>query len=622
MTMMGIKKLCCLLLALMLALSALSCAVAEAAEPEGARRLRLGRSLYSVTVDEAFAPGEITEEDFADDLVGYYRRGDEGLDFDIYQFPKDAPDEALNRYVLEEALEFDTVVEVRPNERVNDIDVAWYRAIESFDGAEYQTWNVLLDDGDSFVEIVFWLEDEADDAEARAIVDSLETVELARVQLGDSPFSLMLPDDYVSGGIRLEDEDGDYMDYYCSDSVGLDFDVYQFGKDGLPEALSEYARQEASEYAADDSLATDLEINGVPAACYRAVEEDEGVEYETVTYILDAGDQYVEVVFWLDSFIAGAEADGIIHSLADERAARTDGDGAPNDAAQAFLEQGVVPVTWEITPEHPMIDTDEARALYQQIKAEDYPTMEELVANPVVQQLDALAGYYKALYGNTAEIDTPEREQLREELKDWFLSQGSARTESVDENGKHRYVYDGPLSRDFRMELVLGLPASGKSTRVADPDSEAMGAFILDVDMIKEQIPEYKESHGAGADAIHFEGMNIFAEALQEFLSGEMKGTNAILPIVITDLDELMENYIRPFEEAGYSVKVKFREALPNEAAARVVMRELAGGQLINSKVAFEFSVGVDDVYEMLKEMTNPQGEPYVDEEEALAPAA
>lgn len=27
----------------------------------------------------------------------------------------------------------------------------------------------------------------------------------------------------------------------------------------------------------------------------------------------------------------------------------------------------VVPVTWEVTPEHPMIDTDEARALYKQI---------------------------------------------------------------------------------------------------------------------------------------------------------------------------------------------------------------------------------------------------------------
>ena len=59
----------------------------------------------------------------------------------------------------------------------------------------------------------------------------------------------------------------------------------------------------------------------------------------------------------------------------------------------------------------------------------------------------------------------------------------------------------------------------------------------------------------------------------------------------------------KPFEEAGYNVKVKFREAKPNEAAARVVMRELEGGQLINSKVAFDFGAGVVDVYEELKDM-------------------
>ena len=114
-----------------------------------------------------------------------------------------------------------------------------------------------------------------------------------------------------------------------------------------------------------------------------------------------------------------------------------------------------------------------------------------------------------------------------------------------------------------------------------------------------------------------------FDEAIREFLAGDMKGTNAILPIVGTDLEELMEKYVRPFEEAGYNVKVKFKEAEPNEAAARVVMRELGGGQLINSKVAFEFGAGVVDVYEAFKTMTNSFGEPYVEEEaEELAPAA
>ena len=318
--------------------------------------------------------------------------------------------------------------------------------------------------------------------------------------------------------------------------------------------------------------------------------------------------------------IVAVEASG----EATEAEAETETEAESETETAAAIPEGVVPVTWEVSPEHPMIDTDEARAFYQQIVNGDYPTMEELKANPIVKQLDDLAGYYKSIYGNTADIDTPEREQLRQETLEWFLTLGSARTESVDENGKHHYVYDGPLSRDFQMELVLGLPASGKSTLVADPDSEALGAFILDPDVIKAALPEYVESHGAAADSVHFEGMGIFQRAIDAFLTGDMKGVNIVLPIVGGDFDEMMQQYILPFEAAGYNVRARFRPAKENEAAARVVMRELGGGQLINSAVAFNFGDGPENVYNQLKDMINAQGVPYglEEDQEALEPAA
>ncbi len=78
-------------------------------------------------------------------------------------------------------------------------------------------------------------------------------------------------------------------------------------------------------------------------------------------------------------------------------------------AALPELPEGVLPVTWDVSADHLMIETEEARELYERIVAEDYPSMEELRAHPVVAQLDALSAYYKALYGNTADIDTPER---------------------------------------------------------------------------------------------------------------------------------------------------------------------------------------------------------------------
>jgi len=282
----------------------------------------------------------------------------------------------------------------------------------------------------------------------------------------------------------------------------------------------------------------------------------------------------------------------------------------------------VAPVTWEVSADHLMIEGEEARALYERIVANDYPTMEELKADPVVAQLDALSAYYKALYGNTAEIDTPERDALRKEIMTWFLTLGSARTDHLDDNGYPVYVYGGPLKSEYQFELVLGLPASGKSSRIVDPDSEAMGAFILDVDVIKSMLPEYQESHGAAADSVHFEGMAMLPEAIKAFTEGDMKGVNVILPLVSNDLDQLMEDYIKPFEAAGYNVKVKYRDAVPNEAMARVFARALRGGQLINSPVVLSFGDDPGAVYEELKGITNAMGEPYVDEDAELEEAA
>ena len=57
-----------------------------------------------------------------------------------------------------------------------------------------------------------------------------------------------------------------------------------------------------------------------------------------------------------------------------------------------------------------------SQELYHRIRAEDYPSMEELKAHPVVHQLDALSDYYSSLYGKTSEIETEERSELRKQI--------------------------------------------------------------------------------------------------------------------------------------------------------------------------------------------------------------
>ena len=54
------------------------------------------------------------------------------------------------------------------------------------------------------------------------------------------------------------------------------------------------------------------------------MDECEEGEYDTITYIFESGDEYFEIVFWLDGPTAGAEADFIIQSLTDGSASGQD----------------------------------------------------------------------------------------------------------------------------------------------------------------------------------------------------------------------------------------------------------------------------------------------------------
>ena len=282
------------------------------------------------------------------------------------------------------------------------------------------------------------------------------------------------------------------------------------------------------------------------------------------------------------------------------------------EAAGVTLSEGLEPVTWEPSSSELIIKSSEASVLYHKIKDGNYPAVDELKNSNVTKQIDELSSFYKAAFGSTDKINTPEREELRQQIAKKFLSIGSARTQSIDfKTKRHNYVYDGPVSKDYEMELVLGLPASGKSTRVTDPDSEAMKAFILDCDVIKELIPEFQESYGGGADAVHFESMDIMNRTIKEFTEGSLKGTNVIIPIVASDFDELMNTYIKPFEAAGYNVRAKFVPCEENASVSRNIARELETGRIINSFVVFSFGTKPEEVWNKLAPMLNSKGVTY-----------
>ncbi len=159
-------------LALCIALMALCAAVAEKA---GTKVFQLGTSVFTVEIPDSFVEGERTEEDIADDQVAYMHSPDTLLDFDVYQFGKEGYPEKLADFAKEEAEEYNAT-EIVTEGNINGIDAAWYRAVETYDDAEYTTLTYALEDGDQYVEIVFWLDGENAEQEAQAIIDTLTFV--------------------------------------------------------------------------------------------------------------------------------------------------------------------------------------------------------------------------------------------------------------------------------------------------------------------------------------------------------------------------------------------------------------------------------------------------------------
>ncbi len=133
-------------------------------------------------------------------------------------------------------------------------------------------------------------------------------------QLGTSAYTIEIAESFEEGELTEEDIADDMVAYLESPDTLLDFDVYQFSKEGCPDTLAAYVEAEAAEYKATEVVA-DGEINGIAAGWYRAEEVYEGKTYATLTYVMEDGGNYVEIAFWLDGEDAEAEAQAIINTL-------------------------------------------------------------------------------------------------------------------------------------------------------------------------------------------------------------------------------------------------------------------------------------------------------------------
>lgn len=265
------------------------------------------------------------------------------------------------------------------------------------------------------------------------------------------------------------------------------------------------------------------------------------------------------------------------------------------------------------------VDTPEATELYEAIERGEYRNAEQLRRHSTVRELDEMAHAYTAQYGDTSKIQTPERQKQRKTWEREFLSQGAMQQTGTDADGRPVYEPTGTVRREHRAVIVIGLPAAGKSSRIANPESARLGAFVFDSDEIKTRIPEYQETGGGAADAVHEESKRVLASALSHFLEGgDRNGDNLVVPVIGDKLGNaetgrgLMGKWIAPLEAAGYDVEIQFQDADPKASMNRCVARALDTGRIIPSDVLFGYGDKPRAVYGQLKTMTNGKGKPFV----------
>ena len=205
---------------------------------------------------------------------------------------------------------------------------------------------------------------------------------------------------------------------------------------------------------------------------------------------------------------------------------------------------------------------------------------------------------------NTSDISNSERWEMRKNIAKEMLSRGSV---GVDENGKTKkdedgnVIYDGPVKKEYRAEIVLGAPAGGKSSVIVDKVSKNTGSMVLDADENKRLIPEFEG--GVGAGLVHKESADIILEQMivPEFgKGGRMEGTNLVIPIVGKNPKAALR-YLKLLKEAGYNVNLSFNEVSTLNSVKRATTRAIETGRYLSPEYLKGIGNKPSQTYEYFK---------------------
>lgn len=186
----------------------------------------------------------------------------------------------------------------------------------------------------------------------------------------------------------------------------------------------------------------------------------------------------------------------------------------------------------------------------------------------------------------TININTPQRKQLRKDILDKIEKLGSV----VEKNGK--VEYNGDVRREYRADIVIGLPSAGKSSVLVEPLSATYGSRVVDSDMVKEALPEF--NNGLGASNVHLESQIINNQILKD--SSE-KGENIVLPIVGSKVEKVTR-IINALKHSGYDVYLHLNELPMYKALGRMITRYIETGRFLAPDLIYQYHNKPTEVFE------------------------
>lgn len=163
------------------------------------------------------------------------------------------------------------------------------------------------------------------------------------------------------------------------------------------------------------------------------------------------------------------------------------------------------------------------------------------------------------------------------------MRRGEMHKKILDEVYEEGAQMAGTVKQGRRVDIVIGPPAAGKSSVAVDALAKQHGGRIVDADLVKARLPEFR--NGLNANGVHEESALLASAIFQRSMKS---GDNMVLQILGSSDEQVKRKYITQLKAAGYDVHLTVVTADRDVVTKRAIKR-FTDGETFNKKKVHRF---------------------------------